>query len=133
MTAYRAALYVGAAVSAAAVLASTPAHAAPRPYIPDPPQISHKVAPRSGPIPDADKAFMALVRAIPGTTILDPAIVEAGGRNVCSQYLEAGRTRADTIAAFIALNQTFTPSQAAAFVEAAADAYCPREATQRIA
>ena len=98
MTAYRAALCVGAAVSAAWVLGSTPAHAAP--WTPGPvPNIQHKVAPRSGPIPDADKAFMALVRAIPGTTILDPAIVEAGGRNVCSQYLEAGRTRANNAVA----------------------------------
>jgi hypothetical protein len=84
-------LLILAAVSVAAVFASTPAHADPH-VLPPVPNIAHERAPAV----DADKAFMGLLAAIPGLTITNPKIVEQGARNVCSEWLEAGRTRADT-------------------------------------
>ena|SRR5271170_3900038 len=130
MTAYRAALCVGAAVSAAWVLGSTPAHAAP--WTPGPvPNIQHKVALQPGPVPYADDVFLGLLSQIPGLTVTDPGVTEAGGRHICA-FLTAGHSREDATSAALDDNHTLTPAEAAALIEAAADAYCPSHAAQSI-
>jgi hypothetical protein len=83
------------------------------------------VAPRR---PDPDQTFIGLASQIPGMTIADPTIAEAGGRKVCA-YLQAGHSRADTNATVLQNDPTFTPWQANAVVNAAITAYCPQYAT----
>ncbi|HME79226.1 MAG TPA: DUF732 domain-containing protein [Mycobacterium sp.] len=82
------------------------------------------VAPRR---PDPDQTFIGLASQIPGMTIADPTIAEAGGGKVCA-YLQAGHSRADTNATVLQNDPTFTPWQANAVVNAAITAYCPQYA-----
>ncbi|HUH69484.1 MAG TPA: DUF732 domain-containing protein [Mycobacterium sp.] len=58
-------------------------------------------------------------------TIVNPAISEADGRNVCT-YLADGHCRADADAPVLATEPTFTPWQAVVVVNASVAAYCPQ-------
>lgn len=55
----------------------------------------------------------------------------AGGKQI-SRYLDAGHLPQEAAAAALADNKTLLPWQAAALIEAAADAYCPSHAAQHI-
>jgi serine/threonine-protein kinase len=88
------------------------------------PQLAPAPTPQR-PAPDADQTFIGLVSQIPEMKIVNPAIAEADGRNVCT-YLQDGHSRADANASVLQNDPTFTRWQAAAVVNAAITAYCPQ-------
>jgi hypothetical protein len=118
-----------AALSVAAVLASTPARAAPDPtpvpQIADSPPIATKVppAPKVSAV-SAEQEFLDLVAKIPGVRIIDPAMVRAAACNIC-QFLHAGHSRAEANTAVLQDNRTLTPEEADDLVSASVDVICP--------
>lgn len=97
---------------------AAPAAAAPKapaPQVPPPPQRP----------PDPDQAFVNMVSGIPGLTVTDPATAAATGRAVCTS-LQNGGTPNDSVQATVNGNNTVTPAQAAAGVNAAITVYCPQ-------
>lgn len=105
-----------ATVTATATLQAAPP--APPPTSPRLPE-SSKV---SAPNPDA--VFRQLVLGIPGITVEDWGITEAGVHRVCG-YLRAGHSHDDAAQQVFANDPTFTPWQASAMANASATAYCP--------
>ena len=77
-----------------------------------------------------DAEFTALVEQIPGMRIINPTITDNGGRMVCA-HLDS-HDLADTEADLLQDNPTFTPSEAAAFVDDAMQVYCPAHIQQVI-
>lgn len=77
-----------------------------------------------------DAEFTALVEQIPGMRIINPAITDNGGRMVCA-HLDS-HSLADTEADLLQDNPTFTPAEAAAFVDDAMQVYCPSHIRQTI-
>ena len=105
-----------AAVSApVAPVPKAPAPQAPAPQTPPPPQRP----------PDPDQAFVNMVSGIPGLTVTDPTTAAATGRAVCTS-LQNGATPNDSVQATVNGNNTGTPAQAAAGVNAAITVYCPQ-------
>lgn len=72
-----------------------------------------------------DQVFLRLLGDIPRMRITNTKIAEDGGRQVCD-YLRDGHSRADTEAAVLQNDPTFTRWQSSAFVNAATVAYCPQ-------
>nr|WP_205878721.1 serine/threonine-protein kinase [Mycobacterium gordonae] len=104
-----------AASPPAAPAAATPAQPSP-PKAPAPPP--QRPA-------DPDQAFVNMVSGIPGLTVTDPAAAAATGRAVCTS-LQNGGTPNDSVQATVNGNNTVTPAQAAAGVNAAITVYCPQ-------
>lgn len=108
--------------------ASVPA-AASAPAAPAQPPSPPPKAPPAAPPPqrpsDPDEAFVNMVSGIPGLTVTDPATAAATGRAVCTS-LQSGATPNDSVQATVNGNNTVTPAQAAAGVNAAITVYCPQ-------
>lgn len=100
----------------ASVPAAASAPAAPLPKAPAPPPQRP---------PDPDQAFVNMVSGIPGLTVTDPATAAATGRAVCTS-LQNGASPNDSVQATVNGNNTVTPAQAAAGVNAAITVYCPQ-------
>ncbi|MDP7706716.1 MULTISPECIES: serine/threonine-protein kinase [unclassified Mycobacterium] len=103
------------AAAPAAQVPKAPAPQAPVPKVPPPPQRP----------PDPDQAFVNMVSGIPGLTVTDPATAAATGRAVCTS-LQNGGTPNDSVQATVNGNNTVTPAQAAAGINAAITVYCPQ-------
>lgn len=116
-----------AAPAAAPHRAPVPPAASP-PVAPGPVQPSRPNAPAPPPPQrpaDPDQAFVNMVSGIPGLTVTDPATAAATGRAVCTS-LQNGGTPNDSVQATVNGNNTVTPAQAAAGVNAAITVYCPQ-------
>lgn len=103
------------------------AQAAPSPP-PPPPTPAAAPAPTATPkasAPNPDTVFRSLVRTIPGMTVVDWGITEAGAHRVCG-YLASGHSRDAAVQQVLANDSTFTPWQASAMVNASTTAYCPQ-------
>lgn len=115
----------------AAAPASVPAPAAAPPRAPVPARASAPAAPPPAPAPapqrppDPDQAFVNMMSGIPGLTVTDPSTAAATGRAVCTS-LQNGATPNDSVQATVNGNNTLTPAQAAAGVNAAITVYCPQ-------
>ena len=75
-----------------------------------------------------DAEFTALVMQIPGMHLVNATITDQGGRAVC-KYLDS-HNLADTEAALLGDNPSFTPAEASAFVSDAMQVYCPTHIRQ---
>ncbi|MHA7650394.1 serine/threonine-protein kinase [Mycobacterium sp. ML4] len=104
----------------ASVPAAVSAPAAPVPKVP-----AAQAHPSPERPPDPDQTFVNMVSAIPGLTVTDPATAAATGRAVCAS-LQNGATPNDSVQATVNGNNTITPAQAAAGVNAAITVYCPQ-------
>lgn len=102
--------------------AAASAPVASAPALPSPPKAP---APPPQRPPDPDQAFVNMVSGIPGLTVTDPATAAATGRAVCTS-LQNGATPNDSVQATVNGNNTVTPAQAAAGVNAAITVYCPQ-------
>ncbi|MDO2354656.1 DUF732 domain-containing protein [Mycobacterium avium] len=90
---------------------------------PPPAPTAASTSPAGAP-PDPDTVFRNAVRGIPGVTVIDWEVTEAGAHRVCG-YLRAGHSRDDAVQQVLANDPTFTPQQAWAMVNATETAYCP--------
>ncbi|WP_374023927.1 DUF732 domain-containing protein [Mycobacterium sp. HNNTM2301] len=97
---------------------------------PQPPTVTVTATPHAppppapAPAPDPDTVFRNFVRGIPGVTVINWEVAEAGAHRVCG-YLRAGHSHDDATQQVLANDPTFTAWQASATVNASVTAYCP--------
>lgn len=103
---------------------------------PPPPTVTVTATPQAAPPPpapaqppaaaaDPDTVFRNFVRGIPGITVINWDVAEAGAHRVCG-YLQAGHSRAEALQQVADNDPTFTAWQASAVVNASITAYCPQ-------